>query len=348
MIQPATAVGLHHRYPFRSAGLDFATQGGVPRGHITILFGGAGYGKTTGALLALAEFFRQDDRYGLYLQSDYKWDRMWFADLGGDVDRLKIVDGDALEVSFDLVTDIIRNPKDQKKEEIGFIVIDSMRAMTTSAEYAREFSAGPGQQAPEATVTNKFFRKVNEFLAARRVQGSPVTLLIINHETHLPPVRPGLAPAKTMPFGKQQQYAQHLRVEFLKPIYANPRTIMGTEVEQLVQLRFRVPRQVEGPAVKAGATRIWQLPGERPKGFVDDLSEWWEMGKTSAIIAGHDGKHPKWVIGNEEPVEMHSLDIIEERWAKNRDLYLRDQDLILPAVLKMFFHNADTKEKGEP
>ena len=344
LVTPAKSLKPRKRYPFRAAGLDFATQGGVPAGHITVVFGPPGSGKTTLAYLSMAEFLRQEKKKkAVFIQADYKMDLPFFRALGGDPSRVNIEDGDALEVIFDLVNDIIKDEPD-----VGFIVMDSIRAMTASAEYARDFSAGPGQQAPEATITNRWFRKLNELLASRRAQGNSITIFVINHETMLPPAFPGMAPTKTLPYGRQQGYANHLRVECLRPIYSKKKSFLGSEVEQVAEIRFRIPRQVEGPKIQGGSIHLWQVPGERPKGFVDDLKQFWEMGRSSGFIAGHDGQSPKWTFGDEEPIALHSDDIMEQRWVADRTQYLKDQDVILPAVLPIFFDNVEADDGETP
>ena len=344
LVTPAKALKPRKRYPFRAAGLDFATMGGAPVGHITVVFGLPGSGKTTITMLAMAEFLRREKRKkAVFVQADYKFDTPWFSVLGGDPSRVNLEEGDALEVVFDLVNDIIKDEKD-----VGFIAMDSVRAMTTSAEYARDFTQGPGQQSPEATVTNRWFRKLNELLAARRVQKNPVTLFVINHETLLPPVRQGLAPTKTLPYGKQQTYANHLRIEALKPVYHEKHKVMGADIESVVEIRFRIPRQVEGPRVHEGSFKLWQVPGKRPKGFVDDINQWWEMGKSSGYIVGHDGLEPRWTFGDGLPALAHSDILKEECWALDREQYLKDQDVILPAVLPIFFDNVEADGDKTP
>jgi len=106
---------------------DALTIGGYPRGRVVEIFGPESSGKTTMALLAVAEA----QKMGLavaYLDTEHSLDFDLAAIMGVDVDKLHFSQPECGEQGITIVKELVNT------REVGMIVVDSVAALVPRAE----------------------------------------------------------------------------------------------------------------------------------------------------------------------------------------------------------------------
>ncbi len=110
--------------PTGSLSLDIATGiGGIPRGHVTEIYGPESSGKTTLALSALVEVQRQGGT-AVFVDMDHVFSLTYAQELGADLDKLLLVQPKMGEDAFDIMETLIRSG------EVDIVVLDSIAAVT--------------------------------------------------------------------------------------------------------------------------------------------------------------------------------------------------------------------------
>ena len=109
-------------------GLDYALGvGGYPRGRIIEIYGPDSSGKTTLAILAIAQAQKQGGIAAI-IDAEHAFDRFYAEKLGVDVNNLWISQPDNGEQALEIADQLIRS------SAIDIIVIDSVAALTPKAE----------------------------------------------------------------------------------------------------------------------------------------------------------------------------------------------------------------------
>lgn len=121
--------------------------GGLPLGRVVELFGPEGCGKTTSALLTIAEAQR-DGRPTLYIDAEHKLDLLWAKKLGVDLTRLALVQPSSGEAGFKALRTFL---------EIGggVAAVDSVTTMTPQADIDASENDKQGQPARLAALMSK-------------------------------------------------------------------------------------------------------------------------------------------------------------------------------------------------
>lgn len=107
--------------------LDLALgRGGIPRGRIIEVFGPVSAGKTTLALLHIAEVQRAGEGRAAFIDAEHTFDPVLAAEYGVDLSQLVYIDPETAENAIDIADALIRS------KEVRLIVIDSVSALTPS------------------------------------------------------------------------------------------------------------------------------------------------------------------------------------------------------------------------
>lgn len=107
--------------------LDLALgRGGIPRGRLIEVFGPTSAGKTTLALLHIAEVQRAGEGRAAFIDAEHTFDPVLAAEYGVDLSELVYVDPETAENAIDIADALIRSG------EVRLIVIDSVSALTPS------------------------------------------------------------------------------------------------------------------------------------------------------------------------------------------------------------------------
>ena len=133
-------------------GLDSALGvGGYPRGRIIEIYGPESSGKTTLAILAIAQAQRQGGIAAI-IDAEHAFDRFYAEKLGVDVTNLWISQPDNGEQALEIADQLIRS------SAIDIIVIDSVAALTPKAEIEGEM--GEKQMGLQARLMSQALRKL--------------------------------------------------------------------------------------------------------------------------------------------------------------------------------------------
>lgn len=109
--------------------LDIALGGGFPENRIIEIRGPFSSFKSTLSLMSLRNFQKKyEDGYGLYIDLEKTFDRVYASNLGVDLDRLVLVNPDTGEQAIDLLNDLM------KLSCPVWAIIDSIAALIPSAE----------------------------------------------------------------------------------------------------------------------------------------------------------------------------------------------------------------------
>ena len=133
-------------------GLDYALGvGGYPRGRIIEIYGPESSGKTTLAILAIAQAQKQGGIAAI-IDAEHAFDRFYAEKLGVDINNLWISQPDNGEQALEIADQLIRS------SAIDIIVIDSVAALTPKAEI--EGVMGEKQMGLQARLMSQALRKL--------------------------------------------------------------------------------------------------------------------------------------------------------------------------------------------
>ena len=143
--------------PTGSFGLDIALGvGGYPRGRIIEIFGPESSGKTTLAILAIAEVQKQGGVAAI-IDAEHAFDSFYAQALGVDINELYISQPDNGEQALQIADQLISS------SAIDLIVIDSVAALTPKAEI--EGDMGENKVGLHARLMSQALRKMTSVIS---------------------------------------------------------------------------------------------------------------------------------------------------------------------------------------
>ena len=125
---------------------------GIPKGRIIELFGAESSGKTTLALVMIANI-QKAGGICAFVDAEHALDRLWAMKLGVNVDELIISQPDSGEDALSLTEMYIES------DAIDFVAVDSVAALTPLAEIEGEM--GDAQMGAQARLMGKGLRKIS-------------------------------------------------------------------------------------------------------------------------------------------------------------------------------------------
>ena len=133
-------------------GLDYALGvGGYPRGRIIEIYGPESSGKTTLAILAIAQAQKQGGIAAI-IDAEHAFDRFYAEKLGVDVNNLWISQPDNGEQALEIADQLIRS------SAIDILIVDSVAALTPKAEI--EGDMGDNRVGLQARLMSQALRKL--------------------------------------------------------------------------------------------------------------------------------------------------------------------------------------------
>jgi len=150
-----------------SVSIDWALGvGGVPRGRVTEIFGPESSGKTTLALLVIAEAQRKGGM-AAFVDAEHALDAAYAKKLGVDLDNLLVSQPDNGEQALEIVEVLVRSGG------VDVVVVDSVAALVPRAEIEGEM--GEAQMGLQARLMSQALRKLTGI-----VSKSKTSLVFIN------------------------------------------------------------------------------------------------------------------------------------------------------------------------
>jgi recombination protein RecA len=204
MAPPASAA-----LPTGFSSLDQAL-GGLPRGRIIELFGGAGTGKTTLALQIVARTLVNGG--AAWIDAERSFDPAYAAGLGVAVERLAVTQPESAEQAFDMMQRLALSGA------VDLLVVDSAAALAPEIE----LQTGIGQSGPGAH-TRAFASGLRKLAAALR--RSDAVALFLNQTRATQAESAGGAPLKlfaTARIALRRSSADRIRFRVLKNKASEP------------------------------------------------------------------------------------------------------------------------------
>jgi recombination protein RecA len=150
-----------------SVSIDWALGiGGIPRGRVTEIFGPESSGKTTLALLVIAEAQRKGGM-AAFVDAEHALDAAYAKKLGVDLDNLLVSQPDNGEQALEIVEVLVRSGG------VDVVVVDSVAALVPRAEIEGEM--GEAQMGLQARLMSQALRKLTGI-----VSKSKTSLVFIN------------------------------------------------------------------------------------------------------------------------------------------------------------------------
>lgn len=138
-------------------GLDYALGvGGYPRGRIIEIYGPESSGKTTLAILAIAQAQKQGGIAAI-IDAEHAFDRFYAEKLGVDVNNLWISQPDNGEQALEIADQLIRS------SAIDILVVDSVAALTPKKEI--EGDMGDNNVGLQARLMSQALRKLTSTIS---------------------------------------------------------------------------------------------------------------------------------------------------------------------------------------
>lgn len=159
-LAPVSAVGTTEAISTASLALDAALGiGGLPRGHMTEIYGPAASGKTT---LALHSIAAAQDAGGLaaFIDAEHALDTTYAFRLGVKADTLLVAQPDTGEQALEIVEILVRSGV------LDIIVIDSVAALVPKAELDGDLGNAP--RGMQAQLMSQGLRKLTAVVGKSR------------------------------------------------------------------------------------------------------------------------------------------------------------------------------------
>ena len=166
------------KLPLTSPRMNYILHGGIPIGRLIECYGDEGGGKTTLCLDAVGNFQRsKDKRKALWVDVEQTFDREWATKIGVDVDDLLMYKPDETQGAETILESVLTLVK---TGEIGFVVIDSLGALSSEKELEENTTLSDKQFGGIAIPLTKFAKQMIP-LASRY----KCTVIGINQEREL-------------------------------------------------------------------------------------------------------------------------------------------------------------------
>ncbi len=173
--------------------------GGIGKGRITEIHGMDGTFKSTISLYAIKECQAQGGTC-VFIDAEYAYSPEYAETIGVDNERLILVHPSSAEEAFNVIEKMVESG------DVDLIVLDSLAALSPSAELANDF--GASNMGVMARLVGQFFRKLTAKL------GKTKTAFVVLNQ--LREMLGGYVPMKITPCGNAVRFYASLRLEISK------------------------------------------------------------------------------------------------------------------------------------
>lgn len=292
------------RIPFGVFALDYATGGGIPQGRISLFYGHKSGSKSTSAL-RLIKNAQSMGMQCVYIDQEHAFDIEWAKKVGVDSESLVMARPETAEECIDMTDALL------KTGDVDFLVLDSVAAMTPSAEI--EESVEKWQQGLQARLVNKAVRKWVATLNAigKEPDARVPTILLVNQIRNKIGIMFG--DPETTPGGMGVGFATSMEVKMWNgPAEINKET--KSPVSQI--MRFKVEKSKVSPPKTSGEYSIVLAETEnKSAGDVYEEDQVRKLATKYGIIFKEKGVYN--VLGEDGGTTIESLN----------NLLLKDEEL---------------------
>ena len=209
------------KLPLTSPRLNYILHGGIPIGRLIEFYGDEGGGKSSCGLDAVGRFQKKNDgRTALWVDVEQTFDREWAEKIGVDVDSLLLYKPDETQGAETILESILTLVK---TGEIGFVVIDSIGALSSEKELDEKTTLSDKQYGGIAIPLTKFAKQMIPIAARYKC-----TVIGINQEREL--INSPYGGKRTVG-GKGWKFDVSLRMNFRKgtSFDSNYKTVTNSE-----------------------------------------------------------------------------------------------------------------------
>lgn len=179
--------------------LDDMTNGGIPRGRVTLFIGDPGGGKTSAALSVVAQAQRMGLR-AVYIDTEQALNPEYAECLGVNTREMPVSQPQSAEEALDILDALV------KSGAVGVVVFDSVAATATNAEI--EGSMSDQQRSDKARLMSKAMRKLLKPIAKTNT-----AVIFVNQWRD---DSSGYNSGKQMPAGRGLKYGNSLTLDFAR------------------------------------------------------------------------------------------------------------------------------------
>lgn len=256
--------------------LDLALSGGFLMSRGSMIYGERSAGKTTTAILLCIHAQRMfPDKVAVWIDVEGTFDVDWFVKLGGDPDRLLILEPETGEQAIDMADGVVRSL------ESAIVVTDSIAMLTPMKEI--ESSAEDAIMGLHARLIGNYLRRVNNaFLVERHRGHRPLILHLNQFRTKIGMV---FGDPRTLPGGKALEFCTTQQVEVKNKEHINDKGDI-----EYNEHSFKITKDKTGGRIREGKYKLVRDPDafspRLPEGYIDQIKSVLEYGARVGLVEG--------------------------------------------------------------
>lgn len=254
--------------------LDLALAGGFLTSRGSMLYGEKSSGKTTTAMMVCVNAqIMYPDMVVAWIDVEGSFDVTWFEKLGGDPERLLLIEPETGEQAVDVAHAMLLS------KEVSVLVTDSIAMLTPMKEL--DSSSEDSLPGIHARLIGNYIRKTNNALLKERHRGHRPVNLFINQFR----MKVGLVfgDPRTLPGGKALEFATSQQIET-----KNKENLSDKGDVQFNEHSFKITKE------KTGAGRIREIKFKLvrdpdycdglPEGTIDQIKSILEFGSRVGLV----------------------------------------------------------------
>jgi recombination protein RecA len=339
------------KFPTSIPLVDFITEGGIPKGRVTLCFGPPSSGKSTVFMQAAASVQREG-KYVVWIDAEGAFVAKYARQLGidtEDTETFRVARSPSLEKTIDFVVTLVQHPK------VGMVVIDSIAYLMLESEIA---NGGDSNQV--GGISKKLKLGVKLIQNTMDAVGSEAAICLVAQQYDAIGVySPGGGTPKKVGGGTAVMHAASLALEF-KPVG----WVKGKEHDmvtgELTEKDVNVGQRIRCKVFKTRMTepgRETQFVFIKDRG-IDDVFSMVELATIRKVIPKRPGKSTWFDVpakytntGEEKPCNGQAQ--LRQHFYDNPDLYSRLESDILSLIEEgandtVEVIDRDSSDRGEP
>lgn len=296
--------------------LDLSLGGGFLMSRGSMIYGEKSAGKTTTAMMCAVCCQRMfPDKVVVWVDIEGTFDHDWFVKMGGDLERLVIVEPETGEQAVDIADGLVRSL------ETSMLVTDSIAMLTPMKEIQQ--SSEDKIMGGNSILIGNYLRRVNNaFLVERHRNHRPLVLHINQFRSKVGLV---FGDPRTLPGGKALEFCTTQQVEI-----KNKEHITDKGDIQFNEHTFKITKDKTGGRIREGKFKLVRDPDafkpRLPEGYIDQIRTILDFGSRVGFVEGQYS-----IQGHGK---FKSADIAQEYFLSRQDAYEQLQIDIITAFRK--------------
>jgi len=312
--------------------------GGLPDSRIMEYYGQPSGGKSTMSFISGIELQKLGQNIAV-IDIEGTFDKKWFVNLGGDLDKLLIIVPDSGAIAFTKMVELLESGI------IGLVIVDSVSTMLTDAQINKGF--GEDSMAQLARLMSDSLPKVNNVMNKLvKKNGKCASIIFINQMrvTNMS----GYGNPQSATGGNALPFYASVRLEISRVSKTNGGNIGSDENPIGFKTQIKVVKNKIGPPFRKVITSLYI---QAPKFGIDIDAEMFDLAVYYNIIMKRkkdedgnfvidpDGKGAWYLMSDDEIDWIYGRDKAIEHFLADRELFTDVKERVIDIV--------DTKGKAE-